>query len=506
MGYDTRLSSNGIFLRSLFRGAIAFSVFAGWAIAMIPGVLAETALPQEALVDLVKPSVVRIAEHVSGTAKIPEIKVDIRKRLVAVVPDSYTEVLVDEYLVGSGFVIHPDGYIATNAHVVSQETIKQSLASESALSALYENALFLSEAEMQEFLQSETDNGFSKEVLRYVIGHSVFELKSRVAVLRPGSEKQTMPDLLEEGFPAVAVFVNDNFLEDERDVALLKIEETGLPALSFGVGEDLSVGKKTYIFGFPATAELNQNSSLEATFTQGVVSAIKQSANRDFKVFQTDAKVSEGSSGGPLFDDTGSVTGIITFQTDELSRVQGDNFAFALPIEMVKKAAEDTGIPLAEGSYGRYFKQGFRDFSLKHCDKATDAFRTAMEESNEVFVAEKYLAPYLKKCDELQKSGMSFDTRFDELRGKARSLGSPFFYLVGTGLLLFGIFGAMLFWILRQVRREEHEISALEERLRADEIRIRSYKVGNVSRTHGLPAGSGKDADTSRRTERKKIV
>ncbi|MFZ2299648.1 MAG: serine protease, partial [Candidatus Moraniibacteriota bacterium] len=332
MRHNTPWSYGPSASQPLLRTAVIFFMFFAGADGMVPETQAQAVLPQEALVDLVKPSIVRIAEHVSGTAKIPEIKVDIRKRLVAVVPDAYAEVPVDEYLVGSGFIIHPDGYIATNAHVVSQETVKQSLASESALSALYENALFLSDTEMQEFFKAETDNSFSKKVLQYVIEHSVFELKSEVAILRPDSEKRTMPDLLAEGFPATVVSMNDSFLEDERDVALLKIAETGLPALSLGDGDGLAVGKKAFIMGFPATAELNQNSSLEVTFTQGVVSAIKQSANRDFRIFQTDAKVSEGSSGGPLLDERGDVVGIVTFQTDELSRVQGDNFAFALPI------------------------------------------------------------------------------------------------------------------------------------------------------------------------------
>lgn len=470
------LSVRSIFSsRSFFYGAIVFFLFAGLAYVLTPGAQAQTVLPEEALVNLVKPSIVRVAEHISGTAKIPDIKVDIRERLVAVVPDTYTEVPVDEYLVGSGFIIHPDGYIATNAHVVSQETVKQMLASENALSALYENALYLSDAEMQEFIQSETDNSFSKKVLQYVIDHSIFELKSEIAVLRPDSVKRTIPDLLAEGFPATVVSVNDDFFEDEKDVALLKIEETRLPALSLGSGEELAVGKKAYIFGFPATAELSQSSSLEATFTQGVISAIKQSTNNDFELFQTDAKVSEGSSGGPLFDERGDVEGIITFQTDELSRVQGDNFAFALPIGMIRQAAEAADILPAEGNYSRYFKQGYQDFALKHCDKAGEAFRRALTESNSIFVTEKYLETYFRKCEELQYAGMSLDTPFDEWKGRIQGLSNPFAYLIGIGLLLFGVFGAMLFWLLRQVRREESEIEMLETRLRMDEARIKGY-------------------------------
>lgn len=439
-------------------------------------VYAEQSLPEEALVDLVKPSIVRIAEHISGTAKIPQIKVDILNHSVSVVVGKYNEVPVDEYLVGSGFIVHADGYIATNAHVVSSQTVKQMMASDSALAALYENALFLSDVDMQTFLQSETENSFSKKVLKFVIDHSIFELKNEVAVLRPNSLKKSIPDLLKDGFPASIISVNDNFLEDEKDVALIKIDESGLPALALGEGNSVTVGKKAFIFGFPATAELNSNNSLEATFTQGVVSAIKQSTEKNFKLFQTDAKVSDGSSGGPLFDDQGAVVGMVTFQTDKLNRSQGDNFAFALPIEMVKDIAKQASIYPLEGNYSENFKKGFRYFAAKKCDKAGSSFRLALDKSNAIFVSENILETYFKKCDTLQKTGMAIDTRLDVLKENVRTLSNPVVYVVGAGLLFFGIFGATLYWVLRQVWREEKEIAILETRLRADENILRRYE------------------------------
>lgn len=484
------------FSYSFFLFGAVFFLF----VSVVPKAAAQTALPQEALADLIKPSIVRIAQHVSGTAKIPEIKVDIRQRLVAVVPNKFNEVPVDEYLVGSGFVIHPDGYIATNAHVVSKETVKQGLASESALSALYANALFLSDAEMQDFLDTETDNSFSKEVLKYVIDHSVFQLQSDVVVLRPNSEKKTLPEMITEGFPAAVVYVDDNFMEeDKKDVALLHIEETNLPALSLGSSEGVTVGTRTFIFGFPATAELRQNSSGEATFTGGLVSAIKQSAGSSFKLFQTDAKVSEGSSGGPLLDEYGNVIGLVTFQTDELNRASGDNFAFALPVEVIKEAARSVNVTTSEGEYSQYFKKGFVDFSSKRCGRARASFLMALEGSNTVFLPEKYLDSYFERCDVLEQSGLALNTRLDEWQESARALGNPFFYLAAAALFLFGIFGAAIFWILRQVRREEQEIEVLESRLNIDETRIKGYESLSRERAHQSPLGH-----TTR--EKKKII
>ena len=425
-------------------------------------------LSEEALVDLVKPSVVRIAKHVVGTAKIPAVTVDVRRHLVAVVPDKFTEVPVDEYFSGSGFIIHPDGYIATSAHVVSLETIKLSLASESALSAIYENAMLLSDAEMQSFLDDDSSSSFGRQVVRYVIDHSDFQLTSQIVVLRPNSQKTKMEDLITEGFPADITAVNDRFVDDEHDVALLKIAQSGLPALRLGSADGLTVGKKVFIFGFPATAEVNSNNQAEATFTQGVVSALKESTDKNLQVFQTDAKVSQGSSGGPLFNERGEVMGIITFQTNQLTRTAGDNFAFALPIDLVISQASASRILPMEGVYGMDFRQGFAALLEKHCDTALASFRT-VSQMNQNFLSEKFVAPYIKRCEALKHAGESLDTSWDKVRGGVKTLGNPILYMVGGGLFLFGLFGVVILWLYREVRREEAVITVLEDRLEADE-------------------------------------
>lgn len=462
--------SPNIFLRGLlFLGGAVFLVFP-------LTTSAEATLSEEALADLVKPSVVRIAEHVTGTAKIPAVKVDIRQRLVAVIPDQFTEVPIDEYLSGTGFIIHPDGYIATNAHVVSLETIKATLASESTLSAIFENALLMSDQEMEEFLSQEESGKFSKEIVHYIIDNGTFDLKHELAVLRPDAAGSNMEKLIASGFPAEVVSVNENFLDDERDIALLKIQETNLPALSLGASSEFSVGKKVFIFGFPATAEINEKNPGEATFTRGIVSAIRQSLDGKLKIFQTDAKVSQGSSGGPLFNERGEVLGIITFQTDELSRTAGDNFAFALPVDIVKEQALDGRILPEEGVYGQAFKTAFAAFTDKHCDTALSYFNKTRE-TNQAFLSGRYVEPYEARCEEWQSQGQSRDTYWDEFRDGVSTLSNPLLYIIGGVLLSFGLLGVMMFWLLRQLRREEKEIDTLEDRLRVDEQKLKYHEM-----------------------------
>lgn len=464
-----------VFFRYSFIGVLFFFGSLFFAVSLPETVLAEGGLSEEALADLVKPSVVRIAEHVTGTARIPAVKVDIRQRLVAVIPDEFTEVPLDEYLTGSGFIIHPDGYIATNAHVVSLETIKTSLAGESALSAIFENALLLSEEEMQAFLDDTGSEKFSKTIVRYIIDHSEFDLKNEVAVLHPDAQEAPIGELIASGFRAEVVAVNENFLDDQRDVALLRINETNLPALSLGTASDFSVGKKVYIFGFPATAEINQKSPGEATFTSGIVSAIKQSSDGNLKIFQTDAKVSQGSSGGPMFNERGDVLGVVTFQTDEFSRTAGDNFAFAVPVDLVNKQALEARVLPEEGLYARNFKAGFTAFMEKHCDTALQLFGEARK-TNEAFLVPQYVDPYRVKCQEWQTLGQSRDTYWEEFRDGVSTLSNPLLYIIGGVIFSFGILGATMLWLLRQLRREEREISVLEARLRTDERELRRHE------------------------------
>ena len=432
----------------------------------------------EVLANLVKPSVARIMTHTAGEAEIASIKVDVRRGLIAVDESADPiKISVDEYISGSGLIIHPDGYIATNAHVVSQETIKQMLASESAMAAFYENVLYLSDEEAQSFLQSDGAEVFGKQVLRTVIENSRFDLRTETFVLDPRSVKERPADLVREAFPASVEILNESFMEDDRDVAIIRVDLDRLPALPIASGSALSVGSTAYVFGFPGTAEFNSKSPTEATFTRGVVSAIKTAASKDFPIYQTDAKVSQGSSGGPLFNDFGEVVGLVTFQTSELERSSGDNFAFALPAVLIREEAEKVGLVLDRHEIFRAFTQGIDAYEHRRCEEAFGYFHQAGS-VNEIFSLEKSMEPYRERCRSIQANGQAIDTRWDMMKDRAESINIPMATLLGAILFLSSIFGAALFWLVRQVRREEGEIASLRERIRNDERKRHEKKYG----------------------------
>jgi serine protease Do len=118
---------------------------------------------------------------------------------------------------------------------------------------------------------------------------------------------------------------------DQRtDVALLKIEATGLPILSFGNPDQLKVGEWVLAIGSPF--------GLENTVTAGIVSAKGRDTGDYLPFIQTDVAVNPGNSGGPLLNLNGEVIGI---NSQIYSRTGGFmGISFAIPIDEAKRVAD----------------------------------------------------------------------------------------------------------------------------------------------------------------------
>lgn len=114
--------------------------------------------------------------------------------------------------------------------------------------------------------------------------------------------------------------------DEDIDLALLKIEADGLMAAELGNSDDLTVGQIIYTVGNPL-GELNY------TMTSGIVSARDRAITTDSNVavnmFQIDAAVNSGNSGGPVYNSQGQVIGIVTAKYSS-SGVEG--LGFAIPI------------------------------------------------------------------------------------------------------------------------------------------------------------------------------
>ena len=162
---------------------------------------------------------------------------------------------------------------------------------------------------------------------------------------------------------------------DKRsDVALIKIEATGLPAVKIGDVNRLKVGEWVMAIGSPF--------GLENTVTAGIVSAKQRDTGDYLPLIQTDVAINPGNSGGPLINMRGEVVGINSQIYSRSGGFQG--ISFAIPIDeatrvsdqlrttgrvsrgrigvqmdqVSKETAESLGLPKAQGALVRGVEAG----------------------------------------------------------------------------------------------------------------------------------------------------
>jgi serine protease Do len=177
---------------------------------------------------------------------------------------------------GSGVIVDAEGYVVTNAHVIGLTRNVQVLLA----------------------LPAETHTG-SK------------------SVIKPAGK-----------FVAARVIG----LDRETDIAVIKIDEKGLPWLPFGDSEALRKGQLVLAFGSPF--------GLDNSVTMGIVSSVARQLRPDHPMIhiQTDAPINPGNSGGPLVDAAGAVVGINTFILSTSGSSAG--VGFAVPSNIVRSVYE----------------------------------------------------------------------------------------------------------------------------------------------------------------------
>jgi S1-C subfamily serine protease len=134
-------------------------------------------------------------------------------------------------------------------------------------------------------------------------------------------------------------------VSSDHDLALIKVDATGLPAASIGSSASIKVGQTAVAIGSP----LGQYTD---TVTEGIVSGL----NRDIQVadpssrtvvnltglIQTDAAINEGNSGGPLLNAAGQVVGINTAMASS-----AEGLGFATPIDAAASLLQIAGVSSA---------------------------------------------------------------------------------------------------------------------------------------------------------------
>ena len=144
--------------------------------------------------------------------------------------------------------------------------------------------------------------------------------------------------------------------DETTDLAVIKIDKTGLPAAELGDSSSVKVGEFSMAIGNPL--------GMESSVTAGIISAVNREITSDgktFKVIQTDAAINSGNSGGALINSKGQVIGINTLK---LSGENIEGIGFAIPINSTKEIYTQL---ISEGKV----KRPFIGIGGKDIDEAT---------------------------------------------------------------------------------------------------------------------------------------
>ena len=151
--------------------------------------------------------------------------------------------------------------------------------------------------------------------------------------------------------------------DEMNDVALLKIDATGLQAVTIVDSDQIEVGEEVIAIGNPL-------GELTFTMTAGVVSALDREINTDGKpinMLQTDVAINSGNSGGPLFDMNGNVIGITSakYSGSTSSGASIEGISFAIPINDALRVIYDLQ------QYGRVTGRAYLGVTVRDLDGTT---------------------------------------------------------------------------------------------------------------------------------------
>ena len=217
-----------------------------------------------------------------------------------------------------------DSIVPTTVPVISTVSYDTGAVNDTA-AAIYELA-------KQQVVGVQTDityNVFGQTTVASVSGSGVIITEDGYIL----TNHHVVEDAIQGGYDVTVMMYDETSYDAEivgydadNDLALLKIDATGLNAAQLGDSDNLTVGQIIYAVGNPL-GELNYS------MTSGIVSATDRTITTEsdvaMNVFQIDAAVNSGNSGGPVYNSLGQVIGIVSAKYADTG-VEG--LGFAIPI------------------------------------------------------------------------------------------------------------------------------------------------------------------------------
>lgn len=326
----------------------------------------------------------------------------------------------------TGFVVNPDGWVATAGHCADPDTAKEQILKRA----------------VSEYQAQYPGSPVSQDPLATL---EWLAKNARVEGTLPGQGPQVDLTLVYGTGTKIAEKMPTTVVDfrpiGKGDVALLKVDKHNLPSSELGTDADVSIGTPVLAVGYAEPTARLTGRSLDPTNKSGKVS--KKSTVKSTPVYEIDAALAEGMSGGPTVDLNGNVIGVNSFGPAGESQP----FNFIVPADTLATLMAAKAVKATLGPADRYYRQGLSHY---YAGRYSDAIKD--------FEQTLILSPDYPGVADLKTSAANLRQQYGDVSIFERS--NLLWYIV-SGALLVIIAGSWLTLMVvrgrRQLRDEAEE-------------------------------------------------
>jgi hypothetical protein len=291
---------------------------------------------------------------------------------------------------GTGFLYRPDGYLITNGHVVENAKIRDPMEKERLEAELKQMVYQEVLPQIDRALKAKGKPGLTQEMAAKIV---------QAGLIGVSYSDPTLTVYLANGAHYagdIAQFSPE--IGKGKDVAIVKIPAQNLPTVALGDSDRVQVQDPVTAVGYPGIASnwgsnelISGESNLVPTVTDGHVSAVKKMGRTDTPILQSDAAITHGNSGGPVFNAAGEVIGIATFGSPS-NTGQGltAGFNFLVPINVAMEFVHAAGVQPEPGTFDEHWRNALTLFAQGRCHSSIAEFDNVLQYMPDLPDAKQY--------------------------------------------------------------------------------------------------------------------
>lgn len=235
-------------------------------------------------------------------------------------------------------------------------------------------------------------------------------------IIKTGGEILTNAHVV-KNMNTILVVMNDGkgyeaqlkYIDEDTDLAVVKIKKIGLPVVKFANSEDIVVGKQVIAIGTPITFSLRNSA------TVGHISGLNRSVGEPYRLVQTDTAITHGNSGGALINMNGELVGITS------SGYSGTNTNFAVPVDTVKYVLNqfELYVKVRHISFGAEFQEDWlaelgvpseAGLTIKGLEKSSPLAKASFKTGDVLVSVDDVAINSIVELNELMKNYLPGDT------------------------------------------------------------------------------------------------